>query len=149
MVYQLNKYIIELGDNFESIMDAYFDEFKERMQNRYRIPKKIVEEFEKDIFFLVDCDKVHIQAMKPRVAWVKLLPYEVNIDETRDIIKALIDESLDTKVAYFGTYDEEKERIESKIKIPQILKRGRNRIEEYEKKYGKSTESPLLLTEGK
>ena len=36
---------------------------------------------------------------------VKPLGYEVNIDGTKDIIEALIDESFDPKVSYFVTYD--------------------------------------------
>jgi hypothetical protein len=149
VIYQINEFIIELGDNFENIMDAYFDDFKEKMQNRFRIPKTLVEEYEKDICFLVDYDKTYIQVVKLRMAWVKPLPYEVNIDETRDIIIALLNEPLDTKATHFGTYDEAKDIIEVEIKIPQILKRGRKRMEEFEKKYGKSTELPLLLSEGK
>ena len=82
----------------------------------------MVEEFEKDIFFLVDYDKVHIQAGKPRISLVKPLPNKINIDERRDIIKALINELEDKKATYIGTYEEAKERIEVEIKIPQILK---------------------------
>ena len=62
-----------MGDNFESIMDAYFETFKEKMQRRYRIPKKLVEDYKQDIFFLVDYDKVYIRAVRPRVAWLSLL----------------------------------------------------------------------------
>ena len=58
--YQINEFIAEMGDNFESIMDAYFESFKERMQNRFRIPKQVVEEYKEDICFLVDFDKVYI-----------------------------------------------------------------------------------------
>lgn len=59
VVYQIDKYIEELEDNFEKIMDAYFELFKEKMKIRSRIPKQLVEEYEKDICLLVDCDKVH------------------------------------------------------------------------------------------
>ena len=83
------------------------------MHNRYRIPGKLVEEFEKKIFFLVDCDKVHIQVVKPRIAWVKPLPQEIELYKIGEIIKALLDELEDKKVAYFHTYEEAKERIEA------------------------------------
>ena len=49
---------------------------------------------------MVDCDKVYIQAVRPRVAWVKPLPYEVNIDETKDIIEALVNEPVDPKAPF-------------------------------------------------
>ena len=49
---------------------------------------------------------------------MKPLPYEVNIDETRDIIEALFDEPIDLKLPIYGTYDEAMSRIELGIKIP-------------------------------
>ena len=60
IVYQINEYIEELGDNFNSIMDAYFESFKEKMKNRFRIPQQLVDEYEEGICFLVDWDKVYI-----------------------------------------------------------------------------------------
>ena len=78
-----------MGENYVSIMDNYFDAFKDKMNNRFRIPKKHVEDLKDDIYFMVDCDKVYIQAVRPRIVWVKPLGYEVNIDETKDIIEAL------------------------------------------------------------
>ena len=62
-------------------------------------------------FFLVDCDKAHIQEVRPRVAWVKPLPYEINIDEARDIIEALVNEPAIPNIPPFGTYEEAKKRI--------------------------------------
>ena len=122
-----------MGDKFESIMDEYFESFKEIMKNIFRIPKQLVEEYEEDIFFLVDYEKVCIQVVRPRVAWVNPLGYEVNIDDTRDIIEALINELVDPKEQYFGTYVEAKERITIEIKIHQILKRGRKTLDKFEK----------------
>ena len=49
---------------------------------------------------------------------MKPLPYEVNIDEARDIIEALVNEPVDPRQPIFGTYDEAKARIELQIKIP-------------------------------
>ena len=65
---------------------------------------------------MVDSDKVYIQAVRPRVAWVKPLGYEVNIDETKDIIEALVNDLVDPKATYFDTYDEEKARVVLEIK---------------------------------
>ena len=78
-------------------MDNYFEAFKEKMNNRFRIPKKLVKGFKDDVFFMVDSDRIYIQAVRLRVVWVKPLPYEVNIDETKDIIEALINEPIDPK----------------------------------------------------
>ena len=50
--------------------------------------------------------------------WVKPLGYEVNIDEIRNIIKSLVNELVDPKATYFGTYDKEKAKIQLEIKLP-------------------------------
>ena len=106
-------------------MDNSFDAFKEKMNNRFWIPKKLVEDYKDDVCFMVDSDKVYIQAVRPRITWVKPLGYEVNIDETKDIIEVLINEPADPKDAYFGTYDEAKTRIELGIKLPQAVNKGK------------------------
>ena len=49
-----------MGENYVSIMDNYFDAFKGKMNNRFKIPKKLVDEYKDDIFFMVDCDEVYI-----------------------------------------------------------------------------------------
>ena len=41
VLYKINEYIAEMGENYESIMDYYFDAFKEKMNNRFRIPQKL------------------------------------------------------------------------------------------------------------
>ena len=106
-------------------MDNYFDVFKKKMNNRFWIPPKMVEDYKDDVCFMVDCDRVYIQAVRPRVAWVKPLPYEVNIDETKDIIEALVNEPIYPKLPIFGTYDEEKSKIELEIKLHQALSKGK------------------------
>jgi hypothetical protein len=93
---------------------------------------------------MVDCDRVYIQAVIPRVAWVKPLPYELNINEARDIIEALVNEPDIPNIPTFGTYDEAKARIELEIKLPQAINKGKRKIEKLKNKSG-----PLMLTEGK
>ena len=75
---------------------------------------------------------------------MKPLPYEVNIDEARDIIEALVNEPVDPRQPVFGTYDEAKARIELQIKIPQAISKEKRRIAKLETEIG-----PLMLTEGK
>ena len=133
-----------MGENFDKVMDNYFEDFKERMNNRFTIPPKLVEDYKDDVCFMVDCDKVYIQAVIPRVAWVKPLPYEINIDEARDIIEALVNEPANPNIPPFGTYDEAKKRIELSIKIPQAISRGKKRAAKL-----RTAEGPLMITEGK
>ena len=75
---------------------------------------------------------MYIQVVRPRVAWVKPLPYEVNIDEAKDIIEALVNEPIDPKLPVFGTYEEAKSRIELNIKIPQAINIGKKRVAKLE-----------------
>ena len=74
---------------------------------------------------------------------VKPLGYEVNIDETKDVIEALINEPINPKATYFGTYKETKARIELEIKLPQVVNKGKRRIAKMQ------TKVPLMLTKGK
>lgn len=104
------------------------------MNNKFRIPKKLVEDYKDDVFFMVDSDKVYIQVVKPKTVWVKPLPYEVNIDEEKDIIEALINEPIDP--------DEAKARIEIEIKLPQVVNKGKRRIAKLK------SSIPLMLTKG-
>ena len=60
VLYQINEYIAKMGENYNNIMDNYFDAFKEKMNNRFRIPKKIVQDYKDDVCFMVDSDKVYI-----------------------------------------------------------------------------------------
>ena len=78
------------------------------------------------------------------MAWVKPLPYELNIDEARDIIEALVNEPAIPNIPAFGTYDEAKARVELEIKIPQAISKGKRKIEKL-----KTTSGPLMLIEGK
>ena len=48
VLYQINEYIFEMGENFDSIMDSYFETFKEKMNNRFKIPKKLVSDYRDD-----------------------------------------------------------------------------------------------------
>lgn len=70
---------------FVSIIDNYFDVFKEKINNRFKIPKKLVEDYKDDVCFMVDNDKAYIQAVKSKIVWVKPPPFKVNVDEAKDI----------------------------------------------------------------
>lgn len=65
ILYQINEFIAEMGENFGKVMDNYCEDFKERVNNRFRIPPKLVEDYKEDVCFMVDCDRVYIQAVIP------------------------------------------------------------------------------------
>ena len=87
-----------------------------------------MEDYEKNICFLVDYDKVYIQAIRSRVEWVKPLDYEVNLDDMKNIIEAPLNEPTNPKATYFRMYHEEKARIELEINLPQVVNKGGKRI---------------------
>ena len=108
---QINDFIEQLGDNFESIMTSYFEDFKKKMKGRMRIPISLVEKHEKDICFLVDIDFTYIQAALPRVRWLRPLGYEINVDEASTAIITLLSKEFDKEEKHFGTYDIVKSRV--------------------------------------
>ncbi|GLJ37187.1 hypothetical protein SUGI_0754410 [Cryptomeria japonica] len=88
--------------------------------------------------------RIPSKAAIPRVAWVKPLPYEINIDEARDIIEALINEPAIPNTPAFGTYDEAKARIELENKLPKATtstKRKAAITEETEEESEEETET--------
>ena len=57
---QINEYIEQMGEIFETIMTSYFEDFKKSMKKRLRIPISLVEKNYNDIYFLVDIDYTYI-----------------------------------------------------------------------------------------
>ena len=55
----------------------------------------------------------------------------------------LVNEPIDPKAPYFGTYDEAKARIELEIKLTQAVNKGKRRIAKLK------SSAPLMLIEGK
>lgn len=56
VIRKINKYITQLGENFENFIDTYFEEFKKRMKMGMRIPKELIMKHYNDLCFLVDTD---------------------------------------------------------------------------------------------
>ncbi|GLJ25534.1 hypothetical protein SUGI_0489000 [Cryptomeria japonica] len=90
--------------------------------------------------------RIPSKAAIPRVAWVKPLPYEINIDEARDIIEALINEPAIPNTPAFGTYDEAKARIELETKLPKAItstkRKAAKETEETEEESEEEAETP-------
>ena len=76
-------------------MTSYFEDFKKSMKQRQRIPVLLVEKHFNDVCFLVDFDFTYVQAIIPRVRWLRPLPYEINVDEASTTITSLLVEELD------------------------------------------------------
>ena len=83
-----------MGKNIDAQMTSYFEDFKQSMKHRMRIPISLVEEHVNDIFFLVDIDFTYVQAVIPRVRWLRPLGYELDVDQASVAIKKLLVEEL-------------------------------------------------------
>lgn len=146
---QISKFIGQIGDSFNGVMDNYFVEFKKKMRKRSRVPVSLVEKYNKDICFLVDIDFTYAQEDFPRVSWLMPLPYEVNINEAIAAITTLLADEIDSKTPYFGTYEEAKSKTTMGL-MATTLERKRKKIVKNLEKYVEETENdaPLELTQG-
>ena len=53
-----------------NVMNRYFEELKQRMKMRMRIPEDFVIRYYNDVCFLIDIDNMFVQVAKPRKAWL-------------------------------------------------------------------------------
>ena len=54
-----------------------------------RIPKSIVDRYIDEMHFIVDTYFVYVQEVLPRIAWLRPMLYEVNVDEVTPAMTAL------------------------------------------------------------
>lgn len=166
IISQVNDYIEQLGDNFESIMTSYFEDFKKTMKQRIRIPVSLVEKHINDICFLVDIDYTYIQVAIPRVRWLRPLGYELNVDEASAAITALLAKEVDKTAKPFGIFDVVKSKIATELKTSTVIKKKDKLVRKLKKKFGEGIgttteeededdddeddegEEPLELTQG-
>ena len=101
-----------------------------------RIPVSLVEHHEKDIFFLVDIDYTYIQAVIPRVRWLRPLGYELDVDQASTTIIAILAKETDKAAKHFGTYDVVKSRVVIDLKIATTVKKKDKLIKKLKKRFG-------------
>ena len=56
-----------------------------------RIPKSVVDRYYDEICFIVDTNFVYAWEVLPRLAWPRLMPYEVNVDDVTTIVTTLLE----------------------------------------------------------
>ena len=136
VVDQINDFIAQMGDNFNDQMSIYFDDFKSAMKRRMRIQVSLVEKHVNDICFLVDIDYTYIQAVLPRVRWLRPLGYELDVDQASVAITALLAEEMDKTAKSFGTYDVVKSRVVIDLKTSFAVKKKEKLVKRIKKKLG-------------
>ena len=125
-----------MGDNFDDQMSIYFDDFKSAMKRRMRIPVSLVEKHVNDIFFLVDIDYTYIQAVLPRIRWLRPLGYELDVDQALAAITTLLNEEMDKTTKAFGTYYVVKSRVVMELKTATTIKKKDKMVKKIKKKQG-------------
>ena len=60
IIAQVNEYIEQMGDNFETLMSSYFEDFKKTMKQRLIISVSLVEKLINDVCFLVNIEYTYI-----------------------------------------------------------------------------------------
>ena len=129
-----------MGENFETIMTSYFEDFKKSMKQRLRIPVFLVERYYNDICFLVDIDYAYVQAITPRVRWLRPLGYEINVDEASTTITTLLAEEVDKNAKIFGNYDMLKSKVEIELKTTSTLKKKDRLVKKLKAKFGEDAD---------
>ena len=81
-----------------------------------RILLSLVEQHFHDIYFLVDIDYTYIQAVVPKVRWLRPLGYELDANQALAAITIVLAEDIDKASKPFGTYDIVKSRFEINLK---------------------------------
>ena len=136
-----------MGDNFDAQMTSYFEDFKKSMKQRMRILVSLVEQHVNDIYFLVDIDYTYIQAIVPRVRWLRPLGYELDVDQASVAITSLLAKEIDKFAKPFGTYDVVKSRVVTDLKTTTVMKKKDKMIRKIKKRFGADIEEASTTTE--
>lgn len=76
------------------------------MQSRERIPKEIVEKYEKIVCFMVDKEQCHMEVVEQRTIWIMPMGYEVDATTLDAYAQHLLSQPIDDKEERFGTCQE-------------------------------------------
>ena len=95
-----------------------------------------MEEHVNDIFFLVNIDYTYVQAVIPRVRWLRPLGYELDVDQASVAIKAFLAEKIDKATKNFGTSNVVKLKVVIDLKKASAVKRKDKIVKKLKKKFG-------------
>lgn len=136
IVAQVNEYIEQMGEKFETLMTSYYEDFEKSMKQRLRILVSLVEQHINDIYFLVDIDYTYTQVTIPRVRWLRPLGYGINIDEASTTIISLLAEEVDKSAQHFGTYDVVRSKVDMELMVTSTLKKKEKLVKKLKAKFG-------------
>ena len=76
------------------------------MKKRYRILPSLVEKYKQDICFMVETDHTCMEAMVPRVKFIKPMRYEMSAKLIEGYAQMILQSEIDTSCTRWGTYEE-------------------------------------------
>lgn len=117
-------------------MTTFFEDFKQSMKKRPRVPVSVVEKHFNKLFFLVDIDCTYIQAVVPMVRWLRPLGNEINVGEASVAIVSLLADDVDTKATSFGNCAMTKSKISMDFKNSLIIRKKNKIVKNLEEKFG-------------
>lgn len=88
----------------------------------------------------MDANHTYVQVATSRVRWIKLLPYEINVDKVSTTITNLPEEDIDKSATSFKNYEQTKSRITIDMKKLQFLGRRTNLLKKLKEIFGKGEE---------
>ena len=125
-------------------MIGYFEDFKQSMKKKLRIPVSVVQKHYDDVCFLVDIDHTYVQETIPRVRWLRPLGYEINVDEAFVEITSLLAEEVDKEAKAFGNYELGKSKITMELKATSLIKKKNKLVKKLKEKFGEEVEEDEL-----
>lgn len=97
---------------------GYFKTFQAAIKKKERIPKEIVEKYEKTIFFMVDKDQCQMEVVEPRKIWIMPMAYEVDSIMLEAYSQHLLSQLVDPKEERFGTIKEKELELHKQFTTP-------------------------------
>lgn len=85
------------------------------MNNRVIIPKEVVEKYANTIYFMVDKDQFHMEAVEPSSIWIMSMGYEVDAQTLEGYDQHILRKPVDPSEDKFGTFKEKDMELHKKF----------------------------------
>lgn len=142
---QIKEGLQGLGDTVaqKSALWGYFKSFQAMMQSKESIPKDIIEKYENTIYFMVDKDQCHMEAIEPRTIWIMPMGYKVDGNILDTYAQHLLSKLVDEKEERLDTFKEKDLDLHKKFIEPTRKRKVRKEVEELVEKMGITKEVVL------
>ena len=103
--------------------------FQSKMKKRYRIPPSLVEKYKQDICSMVETDHTCMEALVPRIKFIKPMGYEMSAELIEGYAKIILQSKVDTSCARWGTYKEKIREVKTKQAVQDSKKKVKKVVE--------------------